>query len=49
MKPSVDILRPQHRPGTRRGFVLLAVLVFVMLLSMVTVSVALLMVSCAVA
>ena len=38
MKPSVDIIRPQHRPGTRRGFVLLAVLVFVMLLSMVTVS-----------
>ncbi len=38
MKPHVDILRRQHRPGLRRGFVLLAVLVFVMLLSMVTVS-----------
>ena len=38
MKPHVDILRRQGRPGSRRGFVLLAVLVFVMLLSMVTVS-----------
>ena len=38
MKPHVDILRRQRRPGSRRGFVLLAVLVFVMLLSMVTVS-----------
>ena len=34
----MDILRQQRRPGSRRGFVLLAVLVFVMLLSMVTVS-----------